>query len=64
VVELDGGQHSLQLETDQNRTAFLERRGYRVLRFWDHDALARTDLVLERITQILRESNAFQSDGK
>ena len=35
VVELDGGQHAEQLERDQVRTSFLERQGYRVVRFWN-----------------------------
>jgi hypothetical protein len=38
---------------DVDRTAFLERLGYRVLRFWDNDALGNTDGVLERIAQAL-----------
>ena len=43
LVELDGRQRRFQLEEDRKRTAFLESRGYRVLRFWDHDALLRTE---------------------
>lgn len=49
IVELDGGQHSQQIEYDENRTAFLNREGYRVLRFWNDDVLLKTDLVLEQI---------------
>ena len=39
VVELDGGQHALAVAYDDRRTAFLERRGLRVLRFWNHAVL-------------------------
>ena len=53
IVELDGGQHAMQQEYDAARTAFLESLGYRVLRFWDNDALANTDGVLERIVEAL-----------
>ncbi|WP_277872359.1 DUF559 domain-containing protein [Vulcaniibacterium tengchongense] len=35
------------------RTAFLERQGYRVLGFWNNDALARTGGVLQAILAAL-----------
>ena len=47
VVELDGSQHHADLDAD--RTRFLERRGHRVLRFWNHDVLVHTEAVLEQI---------------
>jgi len=47
IVELDGSQHDDDI--DAGRTRFLKRRGYRVLRFWNHDALVRTESVLEVI---------------
>jgi very-short-patch-repair endonuclease len=49
VVELDGGHHASQAQADQRRTAFLAQRGYRVLRFWDHEVLVNTEAVLQRI---------------
>jgi very-short-patch-repair endonuclease len=51
VVELDGGQHASaegQL-SDERRSAALAAQGYVVLRFWNHDVLQQTDVVLERI---------------
>ena len=33
IVELDGGQHAAQVAYDDQRTAWLKSRGYRVLRF-------------------------------
>jgi very-short-patch-repair endonuclease len=56
VVEIDGGQHSMQLSYDLARTRYLEARGYRVVRFWSNDVLARTDAVQERLLQVLREA--------
>ena len=47
IVEVDGSQH--QETVGAGRTRFLERRGYRVLRFWNHDVLVRTESVLEVI---------------
>jgi very-short-patch-repair endonuclease len=40
VVEVDGGQHAEAAEYDARRTAFLEREGLRVLRFWNRDVLS------------------------
>ncbi|MCL2297747.1 MAG: endonuclease domain-containing protein [Proteobacteria bacterium] len=49
VIELDGGQHQKRMAYDQARTAYLESRGYRVLRFWNNECLAETEAVLESI---------------
>jgi very-short-patch-repair endonuclease len=51
AIELDGGQHDPA--RDEARTAIIEQYGYRVLRFWNNDALADTDAVLEAIRQEL-----------
>ena len=56
VVEVDGGQHN-ELgvrERDDERTAWLEREGYHVLRFWDSELLKNVDGVLEVIMEALR----------
>ncbi|MBL8644032.1 MAG: DUF559 domain-containing protein [Rhodospirillaceae bacterium] len=49
VIEIDGGQHDLQRETDLVRTAFLNDGGLRVLRFWNNDVLGNIEGVLETI---------------
>jgi len=61
VVELDGGQHAIRTAYDAKRTAFLEEQGYRVLRFWDDDALGNTDGMLERIAQTLSPTDTLPS---
>ena len=53
VIELDGGQHALRTWEDQERTAYIESHGYRVLRFWDNEALTNTEGVLIRIVEAL-----------
>ena len=55
VVELDGGQHSEPeaIAYDAARTAKLNELGIRVLRFWDHDVLRDSDIVLETIYNTL-----------
>ena len=55
VIELDGGQHATQAQADQRRSAYLERSGYRVLRFWDNEVLMNMEAVLERIFQVLND---------
>ncbi len=46
-VELDGGQHVEQNAYDQQRDAWFEGQGIRVLRFWNNDVLSQTEAVLE-----------------
>ena len=49
VIELDGSQHGTgdAIEYDTERTKFLEVLGLKVVRYWNHDVLGRTDVVLE-----------------
>jgi len=48
VIELDGSQHA-DAANDRRRDAFLQREGYRVLRFWNNEALSHTAAVCESI---------------
>ena len=56
VIELDGSQHATQLNYDRERTAFLIKRGYRVLRFWNNELLREREAVLEKIRSALATS--------
>ena len=47
VVEIDGGQHGEMVESDARRTAYFERHGYRVVRFWNNEVLGNSDGVLQ-----------------
>jgi very-short-patch-repair endonuclease len=49
IVEVDGSQHLVALNRDAERTAELQTRGFRVLRFWNNDVLEQTESVLEEI---------------
>ena len=49
IIEIDGGQHAVRTAYDNRRDAWLRERGYRVLRFWNHEVLQVLDAVLERI---------------
>ena len=55
IVEVDGGQHADRAEEDARRTAYLEKKGYRVLRFWNNDVLANTEGALEVIRAAVDE---------
>jgi len=53
IIEADGGQHVDQAAYDERRTVYLERMGYTVLRFWNHEIFHETQSVLERIESAL-----------
>jgi very-short-patch-repair endonuclease len=54
IIELDGSQHAEQKKIyDEKRTQFLDKEGYRVLRFWNNEVLAETQNVCEMILQAL-----------
>lgn len=55
ILELDGSQHLDQSEYDADRTEYLRSRGYRVIRFWNHDVINDIDGVILAITDILEE---------
>jgi very-short-patch-repair endonuclease len=55
IIELDGSQHLEQQDYDEERTKYLEARGYRVLRFWNNDVMNNTDAVLQVIWSALNE---------
>jgi very-short-patch-repair endonuclease len=49
IIELDGSQHLDQAKYDLERTRYFESKGYRVLRFWNHDVMNNIDAVLDTI---------------
>ena len=51
VVEIDGDTHSVQEQYDQERTAWLEDRGYRVIRFTNRQVERQIDAVLDAIAR-------------
>ena len=56
VIEVDGSQHAeeRQMARDAVRTAYLEARGFRVLRFDDREVLLETESVMQQIWQVLQ----------
>jgi very-short-patch-repair endonuclease len=56
IIEVDGGGHAeeRQSSADAARTAFLNARGYRVLRFWNNDVFGDTEAVFTAIADALK----------
>ena len=56
IIEIDGATHSTEEEiaADGRRTAFLERRGFRVIRFTNQAVFESADGVLQLILQTLK----------
>jgi very-short-patch-repair endonuclease len=57
VVEVDGGQHSEQNEYDASRTEWLRQKGFRVLRFWNHEVMKDIEAVRTVIWAALHEGS-------
>lgn len=54
IVEVDGDTHGHQEQYDARRTAFLESRGYKVVRFTNEDVLTNIEGVLCAIGEVLK----------
>ena len=52
IVEIDGGQHTVQ--SDKERTDWLESQGFTIVRIWNNEALQNTEGAVERIPRRLR----------
>ncbi len=46
IIELDGSQHIDAKHYDERRTLYLNRMGYRVMRFWDNEVTGNIEEVL------------------
>ena len=55
VIEFNGSQHLDQKAYDEERTKYLELRGYQVLRFWNNEVMNHIDDVLNVIWNVLHE---------
>ena len=65
ILELDGGQHTSQIEADKRRTQFLEKEGFRVIRFWDNEIFQNREGVLEKIVEFINHPHpALSPQGR
>ena len=53
IIELDGGQHYQQKNDDLKRDKDLNKRGFRVLRFWNNEVLKNIESVIWKIEKEL-----------
>jgi very-short-patch-repair endonuclease len=53
AIEVDGGQHNEMQIYDDQRTAWLEAQGWKVLRFWNNEVLQNNEGVLEKVLNVL-----------
>ena len=53
VIEVDGDSHGHQIGYDAARTKFLEEEGYKVIRFWNNEALGNAEGVVASIEEAL-----------
>ena len=54
VIEVDGGQHQLRIQSDRARTEWLESQGSQVLRFWNNEVMTNEDGVMDKILAVLQ----------
>ena len=55
IIEIDGGQHNedKNIIYDKERTKYLETKGYKVIRFWNHDIDNNIESVYQEILKHL-----------
>jgi len=55
AIEFDGSQHLDQVGYDEERTAYLESKGWRVIRLWNNEVLANPTGAAEHILLVATE---------
>lgn len=54
-IEIDGGHHMNDSVYDARRSIFLESRGYRVFRVWNHEVFNNIEGVMEGILNLIED---------
>jgi len=60
IVEVDGGQHVANEAGDAKRSEVLNKAGFRVLRFWNHEVMGELETVKEVIWNALHTPSPSQ----
>ncbi|WP_420606553.1 endonuclease domain-containing protein [Novosphingopyxis sp.] len=58
IIEIDGFSHDLTIAKDASRTAWLEREGYRVMRFTNEDVFSNVEGVVTFIRLFLERDQS------
>ena len=56
IIEIDGGQHGWQQKKDEQRTVYLNQKGFKVIRFWNNDILENLEGVMTMLKRELEET--------
>ncbi len=56
IIEVDGGQHAIEVERDKERDRHFEKNDFRILRFWNSDVDSNLDGVIETIHRACRQA--------
>lgn len=53
IIEIDGGQHNKleNIEYDKKRTAYLEKKGYKIIRFWNDEITKNIEGVYKKLQE-------------
>jgi very-short-patch-repair endonuclease len=62
IVELDGSQHVNRKSYDEKRDAFLQSKGFRVIRIWDSYFLENPDGVMDMTLRDLETAPSLPSE--
>lgn len=54
AIELDGGQHDEKQDYDEQRSLWLNQKGWYVIRFWNNELWNNEEAVLEKILETLQ----------
>lgn len=55
IIEVDGSQHMDDEIQDLERANYLQKKGYRILRFWNHEVMNYLEGVINAIQQALSD---------
>ncbi len=64
IIELDGGQHVVNQQKDQDRTKFLNSLGFQVLRFWNNDVFENIEGILQNMMDAFSPSSNLLPAGE
>ena len=64
IVEVDGGQHADEIAYDTRRTAWLNAKGYEVVRLWNNDVLEDPEAAAEHILTKLKARPLIPPKGR
>ncbi|MBZ9787243.1 class I tRNA ligase family protein [Psychroflexus sp. CAK57W] len=62
VIEVDGGYHNETKEDDEERTEFLNSKGFEVIRFKNEEVIGQIDEVLEQIKSKLDDLPSYKKN--